>query len=158
MERWEGELRQIKRDGSEITVASRWTRLRDRDGKFAGWLESNTDITARKRAEDAARRLSGRILSLQDDERRRIARELHDSLGQSLLVVKNYASRALNVSEIPDKFREQLRQISENTSTSIDEVPSGAVVLSRVDVTARSMYGCSCTCRVVAPPGARFHL
>ena len=87
-ERWEGELIQIKRDGSKITVASRWTTLRDDSGKFAGWLEINTDITARKRAEEAARALSGRILSLQDDERRRIARELHDSLGQYLVSIK----------------------------------------------------------------------
>lgn len=87
-ERWEGEMVQAKRDGSEITVASRWTTLRDSDGKFAGCLEINTDITARRRAEDAARRLSGRILSLQDDERRRIARELHDSLGQYLVSLK----------------------------------------------------------------------
>ena len=87
-ERWEGELIQFKRDGSAITVASRWTTLRDGDGQFVGWLEINTDITARKRAENAARTLSGRILSLQDDERRRIARELHDSLGQYLVSVK----------------------------------------------------------------------
>ena len=51
-------------------------------------LEINTDVTARKRAEDAARRLSGRILTLQDDERRRIARGLHDSLGQYLTALK----------------------------------------------------------------------
>jgi PAS domain S-box-containing protein len=87
-DRWEGELLQIKRDGSQIIVASRWTTLRDRDGKFAGWLEISTDITGRKRAEDAARQLSGRILTLQDDERRRIARELHDSLGQYLVSIK----------------------------------------------------------------------
>ena len=48
----------------------------------------NTDITARKRAEEAARSLSGRILTLQDDERRRIARGLHDSLGQYLTALK----------------------------------------------------------------------
>ena len=88
IDRWEGELVQARRDGSEITVASRWTILRDGQGRFAGWLEINTDVTARKRAECAARRLSARILSLQDDERRRIARELHDSLGQYLAILK----------------------------------------------------------------------
>lgn len=87
-ELWEGELVQSKRDGSQITVVSRWATLRDDQGAPTGWLEINTDITARKQAEDAARRLSGRILNLQDEERRRIARELHDSLGQYLTVVK----------------------------------------------------------------------
>ena len=87
-DRWEGELHQTRRDGSQITVESRWTALRDGKGNFSGWLEINKDVTARKRAEDAARRLSGRLLSLQDDERRRIARELHDSLGQYLVSVK----------------------------------------------------------------------
>lgn len=85
---WEGELRQMTREGERIVVASRWTTLRDRSGKPVGWLEINTDITARKRAEEAARSLSGRILTLQDDERRRIARGLHDSLGQYLTALK----------------------------------------------------------------------
>ena len=87
-DRWEGELRQTRRDGTEIIVASRRTTLRDNERKPIGWLEINTDITLRKRAEDAARRLSGRILTLQDDERRRIARGLHDSLGQFLTALK----------------------------------------------------------------------
>lgn len=87
-DRWEGELRQRRRDGSQVTVSSRWTTLRDENGNAIGSLEINTDITARKRAEEAARSLSGRILTLQDDERRRIARGLHDSLGQYLTALK----------------------------------------------------------------------
>jgi PAS domain S-box-containing protein len=87
-EQWEGELAQSTREGSRIIVASRWTRLRDEHGNPAGWMEINTDITAWRRAEHAARSLSGRILTLQDDERRRLARGLHDSLGQYLSALK----------------------------------------------------------------------
>jgi PAS domain S-box-containing protein len=42
------------------------------------------DITERKRAELAIRQLSGQLLNLQDEERRRIARELHDTTCQNL--------------------------------------------------------------------------
>jgi PAS domain S-box-containing protein len=87
-DKWEGELPQITRDERRIVVASRWTTWRDKSGKLLGWMEINTDITGRKRAEDAARSLSGRILTLQDDERRRMARGLHDSLGQYLAALK----------------------------------------------------------------------
>ena len=87
-DRWEGELHQYKRDGSLIIVASRWTTLRDSNGQPTEWLEINTDISHHKAAEQAARQLSGRILTLQDEERRRIARDLHDSLGQYLTALK----------------------------------------------------------------------
>ena len=81
---WQGELVRTRRDGSRITVASRWTPLEDRNGRPSGWLEINTDITERKRFEEGMRELSGQLLRVQDEERRRIARELHDSAGQSL--------------------------------------------------------------------------
>ncbi len=87
-DRWEGEIEQSKRDGSRIIVAARLTTLRDAKQQPAGWLEICTDITLRKRAEQATRMLSGRILHAQDEERRRIARELHDSLGQYLTSLK----------------------------------------------------------------------
>jgi signal transduction histidine kinase len=47
-------------------------------------LQINTDITERKRSEEGMRALSGQLLRMQDEERRRIARELHDSAGQTL--------------------------------------------------------------------------
>jgi PAS domain S-box-containing protein len=46
------------------------------------------DVTARRNAEKAIRQLSARLLNMQDQERRRIAREIHDSLGQYLVGLK----------------------------------------------------------------------
>jgi len=45
------------------------------------------DITGRKKTEDDLRRLSGQLLRMQDEERRRIAQDLHDSTGQNLVAL-----------------------------------------------------------------------
>jgi PAS domain S-box-containing protein len=49
--RWEGELRQMKADGTEVVVSSRWSLRRDEHGRPAAILETNNDITERKRWE-----------------------------------------------------------------------------------------------------------
>ncbi len=144
-DRWGGELRHTKRDGSQVTVASRWTTLKDNDGKSIGWLELNTDITDRKRAEDVARRLSGRILRLQDEERRRIARALHDSLGQYLTALKlnlhllsptegRQAALASDCSDIVEKCLTETRTISHLLHPPLlDEAGLGSVTQWYVD-------------------------
>jgi diguanylate cyclase (GGDEF)-like protein/PAS domain S-box-containing protein len=52
---WEGELSHTKKDGTKITVASRWTLQRDQEGKPVGWLQINNDITEQKRTREALR-------------------------------------------------------------------------------------------------------
>lgn len=59
----------------------------NRDGSVARVIGSFADITENRRTEDALRQLSTRLLQLQDEERRRLGRELHDSLAQSVLAV-----------------------------------------------------------------------
>lgn len=120
---WEGEICHTTRSGDRIIVASRWTTLRDANGVAIGWLEINTDITARKRAEEALRGLGARILTLQDEEHRRIARGLHDSLGQYLTALKinldvlsaangKVAALASECAGIADKCLTETRTIS----------------------------------------------
>ncbi|WP_082855303.1 ATP-binding protein [Paraburkholderia phytofirmans] len=49
---WEGELIHTRRDGTEVIVASRWTLQHDGAGNPLATLETNNDITQRKRAEE----------------------------------------------------------------------------------------------------------
>jgi PAS domain S-box-containing protein len=57
------------------------------NGRLDKLVASFSDITKRKQAEEALQQLSTRLLQLQDEERRRLGRELHDSLAQSVLAV-----------------------------------------------------------------------
>ena len=97
--------------------------MRDKNSEPVAWLEINTDITSRKRAEEAAHSLSGRILTLQDQERRKMARRLHDSLGQYVASLKmnidlllttdgNRQKLASECSEIVEKCLSETRTIS----------------------------------------------
>jgi PAS domain S-box-containing protein len=55
--RWEGELMRSRKDGTQVVVASRWSLQRDTRGTPVAVLETNNDITERKRAEQQRERL-----------------------------------------------------------------------------------------------------
>jgi PAS domain S-box-containing protein len=57
------------------------------DGSFAGYIGSCIDVSERKMAEDALARLSGQLIEAQEEERKRIARELHDDYNQRLAMM-----------------------------------------------------------------------
>jgi len=82
-----------------------------------------------KRQQAMQESFSRSLIESQENERKRIAAELHDGLGQSLLVVKNYAAMALREPKIPEKTQKQLQEISDNASASIEEVRSIARAL-----------------------------
>jgi signal transduction histidine kinase/ligand-binding sensor domain-containing protein len=78
---------------------------------------------AQARARRAAREdFSRQLIESQEHERKRIAGELHDGLGQELLVVKNRALLALAVGDLPPQAREQLEQINGIVAQSLDGV------------------------------------
>jgi signal transduction histidine kinase len=96
-------------------------------------LNLGHDITNRKRAEaeraelvarekKAREEVTQQLIASQEAERRRIAAELHDSLGQNLLLAKNRALLALSSGQASPETREQLEGIRDVASQAIAEV------------------------------------
>jgi PAS domain S-box-containing protein len=83
---WSHEARLLADDGSIRWLEGNSLPEREADGSIL-WHGYIADVTERKLAEDALRSLSHRLVQAGDAERRRIARELHDSTAQDLVAV-----------------------------------------------------------------------
>ena len=97
----------ISREGGEVTQM--------------GAIVQN--ITGQKRAEISVRSLSGRLLQIRDDERRRLARDLHDSLGQTLTAAKmNLSYLGRDTSGLDERGSSAVAESKELIENALKEV------------------------------------
>jgi len=73
------------------------------DGSFAGYIGSAIDVTDHKRAEEALTNVSHRLIEAQEEERRYVARELHDDIGQLIVLL------AIEIQNLEDSLPESNR-------------------------------------------------
>ena len=111
-----GELRLLRDSAEPFYVHIEMAPLKNDRGETQGCLVALIDISPRKRAEEALREacgqleesrrkfkgLSARLLSIQEEERRRIAMELHDSIGQTLAAMKFSIENAIGKNRMQD--------------------------------------------------------
>lgn len=154
--RCEDEGWRVRKDGSQFWADVVITALRDEDGRLYGFGKITRDLTERKLAEDALHRaaqqlqeevkyrieaersarqaeasvrdISQRLLRLQDEERRRLGRELHDSVGQ-LLVGTKMALKALATEGRRRNWDEQIAECESILEQAIREVRTTSFLL-----------------------------
>jgi PAS domain S-box-containing protein len=149
--KFEGEAWRVRRDGTKFWANTLLTAIKDDHDKLVGFVTVTRDVTERMRAqeslaqvntqlagqvaqrqsaekrlafsEQSLRQLSLHLLRTQDEERRRIGRELHDSLGQYLAVLKmQLEALRSGMSDNPNGAGQQIVQCIRLADDSIKEM------------------------------------
>ena len=118
------EHRLLMPDGRVKYLEERWQTFFDHEGEAIRAVGTCQDITERKQAHEEHRRVSRRLVDVQEEERRHLARELHDEIGQTLTAAKMnlesidlpqssaHVPRLEETITLLDNLLRQIRQIS----------------------------------------------
>ncbi len=110
------EYRLLRRDGVYRWMLDIAAPRVNGDGKFAGFVGSAADITDQKLAQEALEKIGGKLIEAQEEERTRIARELHDDICQRLALLSmelEQANRGSNGSGGSPKIEEIRRHCAQ---------------------------------------------
>jgi len=122
---WEGDLIKTARDGRRLVVAGRWALQWSKRGEPPRVLVVNSNITERKQAEESLvlqreqlRALAERLQLVREEDRKSVARDLHDQIGQILTSIKmdmSWMSRRLPESEgeVLSRLKESIQLIND---------------------------------------------
>jgi PAS domain S-box-containing protein len=119
------EYRLRRHDGEFRWVLDKGVPRFDQKSSFVGYIGSCVDITERKQAETALANVSRRMIEAQERERTRIARELHDDIGQRLALL------AVNLAQLQQEG-EDLAEIRGRVGELTDQASEIAVDLQTI--------------------------
>lgn len=105
----------ITKNGRRVPVEVR-SRAIYENGVMVGVQGTARDITERKLAQDALQMFSRKLIEAQEDERRRISRELHDQIGQILTAIKmnlHAVQQVRDTSEISCYVKDNIEAVDE---------------------------------------------
>jgi PAS domain S-box-containing protein len=128
--RFEAEHRFVQKDGGVRWFLASGTVVQNDRGTAVRMVGTDTDITERKHVEQELQHLSARLLDLQDQERQRIARELHDGTAQNICAIGlnlEYLMRSLVA--LPARFQQTLSECNALCDQSLREIRSLAYML-----------------------------
>jgi len=119
----------VRKDGSMLDISVSISPVKDAAGRVTGASKVARDITQRKEAEKVKyeREFSSRLLKLQDEERRRVARELHDGVGQQLAAM---SMNAVMIDMEKSKLSPDMAQCVDEISRLIEQASADVRTMS----------------------------
>jgi len=119
----------LRKDGGLIDVSLAVSPVKDPSGRIVGVSAIAHDIGDLKRIEGELRKLSARLLKMQDDERRYIARELHDGAIQGLAAAVINMSMVKEAVQLPPEPLKALEEALKLTGNAVREIRTFSYLL-----------------------------
>jgi PAS domain S-box-containing protein len=106
-------------DGVFHPFLTRITPVKDSRGTVVRWFGTNTDVTELRNAQEALSQMSQKLVQAMEQERARIARELHDDIGQRLAML---AIELEGLQDNPSEVRSGLQELRKRTTDISNDV------------------------------------
>lgn len=117
------------KDGSLIDVSITVSAVKDARSRITGVSAIAHDLSDRKQVEKELRKLSARLLKMQDEARRDLARELHDSVIQALAAAVINLSMLKESANLQPEARKTLEEALKITEESVREIRTFSYLL-----------------------------
>lgn len=110
---WHGEIKNRAKDGTYYWVDTTIVPLMDEEGEPFQFLAIRHEVSRLKAVEEELKQMMVKVMEIQEEERKRFSRELHDGIGQSLFSLLIHVDRLL-VTERGQTEKEQGEETAEN--------------------------------------------
>ncbi|EFM12212.1 PAS/PAC sensor signal transduction histidine kinase [Paenibacillus curdlanolyticus YK9] len=116
---WSGDIKNKAKDGSYYWVNTTIVPFISEEGTPYQYLAIRNEVTRLKQVEEELQAMLAKVMTIQEDERRKFSRELHDGIGQSLFSLLIQLDRVIAA---PSQMNEDLSGIRHHVAGIIEEV------------------------------------